>query len=71
MGRFYERRGQSFKTNVRKNCPPDLPCLLASSDRYHYAKYRAEDLSGFFGTLILFSERGVLDDELNFVPFKY
>ena len=36
----------------------------------HSFKNRAENLSGFCGIWILFKEKGILDDDLNFVPFS-
>lgn len=68
---FMKEKDNLLKQTYEKNCPPYLPCLVAAGDRYHFVKARAEDLSGFCGLLILFSDKGVLDDNLNFVEFKY
>lgn len=66
---FMTENDKLLKQTYEKKCPPYLPCLSAADDRYEYTKSRAMDLSGFLGTLLLFKEDGVLDDELNFVPF--
>lgn len=68
--KFIKEEDILLKQTYKKNCPPYLPCLVASSDIYEYTKSHAEDLSGFCGLLMLFSKKGVLDDELNFIPFK-
>ncbi len=66
---FMKEEDNLLKEMFEKNCPPYLPCLTATGDKYFYTKERAEDLSGFLGVWKLFKESGVLDDELNFVPF--
>lgn len=67
---FINENDKLLELTYEKNCPPYLPYLSAADDRYEYAKSRAMDLSGFLETLLLFKKDGVLDDELNFVPFK-
>lgn len=68
---FMTEENKFLSQTYEKKCPPYLPCLMAASDKYEYTKNRAQDLSGFFGILTLFSKEGVLDDGLNFVEFKY
>ena len=68
---FMIEEDKLLKQTYEKNCPPYLPCLSATSDKYEYTKSRAEDLSGFFSTLTFFSTEGVLDDGRNFVKFNY
>ena len=68
--KYRQKEDKFLKEAYEKNCPPDLPCLIAVGDKYHSFKNRAENLSGFCGIWILFKEKGILDDDLNFVPFS-
>ena len=68
--KYRQKEDKFLKEAYEKNCPPDLPCLIAVGDKYHSFKNRAENLSGFCGMWILFKEKGILDDDLNFVPFS-
>ena len=68
---FMNEYDKLLRQTYEKKCPPYLACLCAVDDRYEYTKLRAEDLSGFIGLLRLFKKDGVIDDELNIVPFDY
>ena len=67
--KYRQKEDEFLNETYEKNCPPDLPCLIAVGDKYHSFKNRAENLSGFCGIWILFKEKGILDSGLNFVPF--
>mgnify|MGYP001040096386 FL=1 len=68
---FMNEYDKLLKQTYEKKCPPYLACLCASGKRHHRIKDRAEDLSGFIDILQLFKKDGVIDDELNIVPFDY
>ena len=68
--KYRQKEDKFLKEAYEKNCLSYLPCLIAVGDKYHSFKNRAENLSGFCGIWILFKEKGILDDDLNFVPFS-
>ncbi len=68
---FMNEYDKLLKQTYEKNCPPYLACLCAQGERYHLVKERIEYLSEFIDILQLFKKDGVIDDELNIVPFDY
>ena len=43
----FMKKGHLLKERYKKDCPPYLPCLTATGDKYFYTKERVEDLNGF------------------------
>lgn len=68
---FVKQHNILLKQTYEKNCPPFLPCLTASSDKYEYIKTRIKDLSGFLWLYVFYKQEGILDDELNFQEFSH